>query len=213
MKIFFIKGKIIILRKKIKHIAAIILLVLFAVLILGCAVSPSRNSSISHIGTVRFFYDGPQDSSAGLYYNGGKHLRTIAPGDTFQGQVPVGTNMFEVRIEDARIAGSSQIKTISVNVNNNTVQDVIIIARIMPSGAVIFRDLSITNRSPIFDTVASDWLNIRSSPSAAYNTNIIETIPRNTRVEILQRVNHPWVMIRYNDGKVGYVNSDLLLSE
>jgi len=53
-------------------------------------------------------------------------------------------------------------------------------------------------------------LNVRSTPSSANNNNVIESIPINTRVEVIQRRNDGWTRIRYNNGKTGYVSDRFL---
>jgi uncharacterized protein YgiM (DUF1202 family) len=56
-----------------------------------------------------------------------------------------------------------------------------------------------------YATVTVSALNVRRTPSSANNSNIIESIRINTRVEILERRNDGWVRIRYNNGRTGYV--------
>jgi len=63
---------------------------------------------------------------------------------------------------------------------------------------------------PTHATVTVSGLNVRRTPSAVNDANIIETIPLNTRVEILERVGGTWVRIRYSNGRIGYVNSNFL---
>jgi len=63
----------------------------------------------------------------------------------------------------------------------------------------------------IFATVVScEWVNIRHTPSSANDSNIIEAIRVNTRVEILERTYNGWVKIRYDKDKIGYVHSNFL---
>jgi len=42
------------------------------------------------------------------------------------------------------------------------------------------------------------------------NSNIIEAIRANTRVEVLERQRNGWVRIRYDNGRIGYVHSNFL---
>ena len=62
-----------------------------------------------------------------------------------------------------------------------------------------------------FATVIScDWLNVRRTPSAINDSNIIEAIRANTKVEITEKSNNGWVKIRYDTGKTGYVHGSYL---
>jgi len=68
-----------------------------------------------------------------------------------------------------------------------------------------------TRTAAVYATVRScDWLNVRRTPSSVNNSNIIEAIRVNTKVEILERSNNGWVRIRYNNGKTGYVHRNYL---
>ena len=60
------------------------------------------------------------------------------------------------------------------------------------------------------NVISCDWLNVRRTPSSINNANVIEAIRVNTRVEILEKSNNGWVMIRYGNGKTGYVHSNFL---
>ena len=79
--------------------------------------------------------------------------------------------------------------------------------------------LSSGNRLSIFGTRTTsvyatvkfcDWLNVRSSPSSVNNSNIVEAISVNTKVEILDHASNGWVQIRYNNDKIGYIHSNYL---
>jgi len=75
----------------------------------------------------------------------------------------------------------------------------------------ILPQTSSTRSAQVFATVRNcDWLNVRRTPSSVNNTNIIEAIRVNTRVEIINRSNNGWVQIRYSNGKTGYVHSNFL---
>jgi curved DNA-binding protein CbpA len=70
---------------------------------------------------------------------------------------------------------------------------------------------SYTKTAQTFVTVIScDRLNVRRTPSSANNSNIIESINVNTKVEILEKSNNGWVKIKYSNGKIGYVYSNYL---
>jgi len=69
-----------------------------------------------------------------------------------------------------------------------------------------------TRTVAVYATVRNcDWLNVRRTPSSVNNSNIIEAIRVNTKVEILERSNNGWVRIKYNNGKTGYVHRNYLL--
>jgi len=75
----------------------------------------------------------------------------------------------------------------------------------------ILPQTSSTRSAQVFATVRNcDWLNVRRTPSSVNDTNIIEAIRVNTRVEIINRSNNGWVQIRYSNGKTGYVHSNFL---
>jgi len=68
-----------------------------------------------------------------------------------------------------------------------------------------------TRTTQTFATVVScDWLNVRRTPSSANDSNIIEAIRANTRVEVLERQSNGWVRIRYGHGRTGYVHNNFL---
>jgi uncharacterized protein YgiM (DUF1202 family) len=59
----------------------------------------------------------------------------------------------------------------------------------------------------------SSALNVRRTPSAVNNTNVIEAIQINTTVEVLERRSDGWVRIRYANGKTGYVDGRYLSTQ
>ena len=60
------------------------------------------------------------------------------------------------------------------------------------------------------NVISCDWLNVRRTPSSFNGSNVIEAIRVNTKVEIIEKANSGWVMIRYGNGKTGYVHSNFL---
>ena len=58
--------------------------------------------------------------------------------------------------------------------------------------------------------VNANGLNVRSSPQNRGEANRIESITRNTRVEIIERNANGWVRIRYGNGKIGWVDGSFL---
>jgi curved DNA-binding protein CbpA len=68
-----------------------------------------------------------------------------------------------------------------------------------------------SRNSQVFANVVScDWLNVRKTPSSANNSNIIDAIKLNTRVEVIEKANNGWARIKYSNGKTGYVHSGFL---
>jgi len=87
-------------------------------------------------------YDGPQGSRVRMFQNN-LLIQTLAPGNTLNKTLPIGSYTFEVQIEDTGSTSNNQQRTpYTVNVSNNS-RYIDIFARRMPSGIVIIRDVSI----------------------------------------------------------------------
>jgi len=166
----------------------------------GTASSASRE--------IIFSYDGPQGSRARIFQDN-QFLGTITPGNTFRRSVSNGRYTFEAQIEDTSNANNnSQRISYIANINNNTIY-LNIVARRMPSGIIALRDFSIIRIiPPVFVTVTTDVLNVRTGPSS--NHEIKDRIVRNTRVEVLERYTNSWVKIRYGNGGIGFVSGNMI---
>jgi len=87
-------------------------------------------------------YDGPEGSRVRVFQDS-QLIQTLAPGNTLNKTLPVGSYTFEAQIEDTGSTSNNQQRTsYTVNISNNS-RYIDILARRMPSGIVIIRDVSI----------------------------------------------------------------------
>jgi hypothetical protein len=152
---------------------------------------------------VVFTFNGPQGVNARLYYNG-QLIGTIEPEKTVSKTIPNNENNFSLKaqigdeIREFRLAARGST-TISVNIT----------ARRTPSGIVI-SDFNIVNRMPLYSVryVNVDGLNVRENLNA--NATLLDVIPQDCRVEILEEYANGWVRIKYYGNKTGCVNRTYL---
>jgi len=149
---------------------------------------------------VVFTFDGPQGVNIRLYYNDQsigtieKSLRKTIPNN--------GVFTFKTQIGD-------ETRELSLASRNSTIINVNLSARRTSSGIVI-TDFGIVNRSPIYSVryVSVDGLNVRNNSNA--NAALLDTIPQDCKVEILEEYTNGWARIKYYNNKTGYVNCNYL---
>ena len=103
----------------------------------------SARFTVAATRDILFTYDGPQGSRARVFHNN-QLLGTITPGSTFNRTLPIGSQVFELQIEDtSNSANNSQRTPYTVNVINSAAS-LGIVARRTPSGVIRISDFSIT---------------------------------------------------------------------
>jgi SH3-like domain-containing protein len=189
------------------------------------SASPSRVTPPAPVNRdIIFSFEGPQNTSV-MIYRGGQLQRTITSGNTARLTVPEGSHTLEAQLSSSgNVRVNPTRSQLTVNVRGGNV-NVNIVARMLPSGLTI-TDFSVRDTTTRAGNVSPanlptlsvafvnvDWLNVRSSAENRGNANRIDTISRNTRVEIIERVRGTnWVRIRYGNGRIGFVDSSFLSS-
>ena len=205
----------------------ILLLIFYGFTIIACYTpppsSPSRVTPPPPVNRdIIFTFEGPQNASV-MIYRGGQLQRTITSGNTARLTVPEGSHTFEAQVSSSgNVRVNPTRSQLTVNVRGGNV-DLNVTARMLPAGLTI-TDFSARNTTSSGNvsqanlTVLSvayvnvDWLNVRSSAANRGEVNRIGSIPRNTRVEIIERHANGWVRIRYGNGNLGFIDSDYLSS-
>ena len=153
---------------------------------------------------IVFTFNAPQGVNARLYYNG-QFLGTIEPDKTVRKTIPNnGVFTFKAQIGDEteELSLASRGSTI-ININ---------IAAIRTTAGIVITDFGIVNRMPLYSVryVTADSLNVRNNSTA--NAAVLDVIPQDCRVEILEEYVNSWVRIKYYGNKYGYVNGTYLTS-
>ena len=166
--------------------------------------------------TIVYTFNGPQNSSVRVTRNN-QLQQTITAGNSARITVPNGSHTLEAQlIQSGNTRINPEVRRLTVNAQGQTI-NINITATFAPSGIAI-TDFSIrgnTSTSGATTTaevrfVNADALNVRSSPENRGNANRVDTINRNTRVEIIERTRNHWVRIRYGNGRTGWVDSSYL---
>jgi hypothetical protein len=152
---------------------------------------------------INFTYYGPQGVNARLYYNG-QLIGAIEHGKTLKKAIHNNESNFALKAQigdetsEFRLAARGSA---TINVN--------IAAQRTPSG-IIITNFDIVDRTPLYSVryVAADGLNVRNNTNA--NADLLDVIPQDCRVEILEEYANGWRKIKYYGNKTGCVNGKYL---
>jgi hypothetical protein len=152
---------------------------------------------------IVFTHNGPQGVNVRLYYNG-QLIDVIDPSKKVTKTVSGNENNITLK---AQIG--DETKELKLSARGSTTINVNIFSRRTPSG-IIITDFSIVDRIPSYSVkyVNVDGLSLRDDANA--NAALLEVLPQDCRVEILDEYSNDWVRIKYKGNKTGYVNDKYL---
>ena len=152
---------------------------------------------------VVFAFIGPQGVNARLYYNE-QSIGTIEAEKMVRKVIPNNESNFVLKVQIG-----DETRELRLAARGSTTINVNITARRTPSG-IIITDFDIVDRMPLYSVkyVTVDGLNVRNNinPDAI----VLDVIPQDCRVEILEEYVNDWVRIKYNGNKTGCVNGTYL---